>query len=196
MHPHLLFPDHEFSVYVDGNLQPVKGIVALSHEALRVGNIALYEHPHRDCLYAEARNCAANGFGWAWRIEAQVREYERVGYPRKHGLYEANVLVRRHHAEEVRSLMEAWWAAYSSGVRRDQLSLSYLAWRAGVKIVNLGPSDPRGPQKHFVRRKYHRISTGVMTRARGWLNRRLFLAAWMRDWESAPAPQKTGWDVK
>lgn len=172
MHPHLLFPDHEISVYIDGNIQPVGGIADLARSAMERGNIALYQHPLRDCIYAEAAACAEIGHDWPWHIAAQMRRYRRDGFPPKSGLFEANVIIRRHHAPEVRILMDAWWQAYRSGVPRDQLSLTYVAWKTGVKITSLGPSDPRGEQRHFVLKNTPRTRRPMRIRLRGWFIRK------------------------
>lgn len=175
MHPHRLFPEHHISVYVDGNIEPLAGVEALARTAMAQGNIALYEHPFRDCVYAEALECSAIGFDWHWRIAAQTARYRLTRFPPNHGLYEAGIIIRRHHSAEISSLMQAWWGAYLSGVRRDQLSLPYVAWKSGIEIISLGKSDIRGGGRHFAMRAQHNGRRALARRARGWLNRRVLI---------------------
>lgn len=171
MHPHRLFPDHDVSIYVDGNIKVIGDIVLLIHTALARRDIALYEHPFRDCIYAEAEECAAIGHDWYWRIAKQMRRYRKAGFPAHSGLFEGNVIIRRHHSLSVRSLMDAWWTIYSQGVRRDQLSLPYLSWKLATPIVNLGKSDHRFSKKHFSMTIGHTRKISILTRIRGRLNR-------------------------
>lgn len=149
MHPHLLFPNHSLSVYVDGNVRVLGGLTRLCRSALAHKDIALYRHPFRDCAYAEAAECAAIGHDWAWRIARQMRQYRREGFPEHAGLYECNVILRRHCAATVQRLMEEWWRAYTQGVRRDQLSLPYLLWAIALSVEDLGQSDQRHAHRHF-----------------------------------------------
>ena len=44
MHPHLLFPQYECSVYVDGNIQVVSALKDVIDNALASKDIALYKH--------------------------------------------------------------------------------------------------------------------------------------------------------
>lgn len=171
MHPHLLFPGHEKSVYVDGNIEVISGIRTLMDAALAHEPIALYEHPFRKSIFDEAEECVAIGFDWRWRIMSQMRRYEQAGFPEAFGLYECNVLFRRHHDNRVIQLMDFWWNEYSNGVKRDQLSFPYLAWRIGLGIQSLGSSDPRFGQRFFRMRPDHQKHMSVERNMRGWINR-------------------------
>ena len=57
-------------------------------------------------------------------------------------------------------MMERWWAEYRAGVRRDQLSFTYVAWKEGIRIGSLGRSDPRFShrifrfERHLMRREF------------------------------------------
>src|SRR5215469_9328735 len=46
-HPHLLFPDYEASIYIDGNFEIVGDVTALAARALEQAPIAFYDHPLR-----------------------------------------------------------------------------------------------------------------------------------------------------
>jgi hypothetical protein len=143
MHPHLLFPDHAVSVYVDGNIRLKPGVRAWTEQALQAHDFALHAHPFRDCIYDEAVECALIGHDWVWRYQRQMARYRREGLPARAGMFECNVLARRHGAAAVQALMKDWHAAYTHGVKRDQLSLPYLLWKSGFAVKDLGKSNIR-----------------------------------------------------
>lgn len=148
MHPHLLFPEHAHSLYVDGNVELKAGVRAFAEEALRSHGMAVFAHPQRDCLYAEGRTCAYFGYGWSWAYHAQFSRYRREGLPDHAGLFECNILARAHHDAAVVALMEAWWGEFQAGVKRDQISLPYLVWKQGPPVnvlprTRLRVDDPR-----------------------------------------------------
>jgi hypothetical protein len=168
MHPHRLFADRDVSVYVDANVRPVDGIVALAEDASRRGSLAMYRHPFRSRLADEADECALLGYDFLWRFRRQMRRYATEGLPPAAGLVEANVLVRRHHDPALIAAMELWWREYLAGVRRDQLSLPYALWKQGVDVVDLGRSDARFEQAHFAMTPLHKQRA---VPARQWLLR-------------------------
>ena len=149
MHPHVLFPEHEFSIYIDGTMEILGDLLPLAQSVMAASSFAAYQHSFRSCTYAEAAECAALGYDWPWRIGAQMTRYREQGFPENAGLFEANILFRSHHDARVKRLMEEWWHEYRGGVRRDQLSLVFAAWQHGLQIHNLGVSDPRVTQRHF-----------------------------------------------
>ena len=60
------------------------------------------------------------------------RKWKDEGLPRHAGLYENNLIFRRHKITEARALDEAWWHAFSAGVPRDQLCLQPIFLRHGI----------------------------------------------------------------
>ena len=149
MHPHEVLPDYDVTVYVDGYIQIVGDLypwilATLSSEE----DVFCYQHLYRNCIFAEAAACAHYSHEWIWTIASQMRRYRVEGYPVDNGLFEANVIIRRQSAR-MRRLMDAWWSEYSSGVKRDQLSLPLVAWRLGIPLGSLGESDPRLGHRYF-----------------------------------------------
>lgn len=170
MHPHLFLPDHDLSVYVDGSIKIIGDLGSLltSIEG-RKESIFLYDHPQRNCIYEESEACAFFGHDWRWRIRRQMKGYIGLGYPRNNGLFEAGVMIRRN-LPEMRALMASWWAEYATGVKRDQLSLPYVAWRDGVPLGSLGRSDPRFIHDYF-KFENHARRVPVSTYLKQGLNR-------------------------
>lgn len=177
MHPHLLFPSHHCSIYLDGDVKIVGGLTELADTSLAKGGLAMYQHPLRDCLYKEGKACAALGHDWWWVIYAQLLSYWKEGFPSCYGLFEGTVLIRKHHDELVRKIMEAWWLSYFSGVRRDQMSLMYLLWKRKCMVVNLGEADYRFGMKYFSLGA-HKRSTTLSRRVRSQINRLIDSILW------------------
>lgn len=173
LHPHILFPNHEYSVYLDGNISLKAELSAMVDQALARGCIALYQHPFRGCVYAEAIECAAVGHDWGWIIRRQMERYRQEGFPADAGLFEANLIIRSHLDKETILMMDLWWNEIRTGVRRDQLSLTYAAWKAGARIVNLGPSDPRSSHRYFQLQPDHICPASFPRRLRGLINRQI-----------------------
>ena len=136
MHPHLLFPDHEYSVYLDGNIAPVSDLTEFIH---RIGprGIATHQHYYRNCAYQEAQAVLERGKDIKERLDRHVRFLQEEGLPPNYGLADCGVIARRHHNPFCVSLMEQWWREFLTHSRRDQISFPYLLFKNGVKIVEV-----------------------------------------------------------
>lgn len=172
MHPHEYFPDADVSIYVDGNIRIVASPAALAQDAMDHASIALYRHFSRNCIFDEAAECTAVGHDWLWRITAQMKRYRQDGYPAGKGLFEGNVIIRRHNQPDIIRLMNLWWGEYLGGVKRDQLSLPYLLWKTATPVCNLGVSDHRNDRAFFSLESIH-SSQSLATKVRGIINRRI-----------------------
>lgn len=102
--------------------------------------IGTFRHPHRNCLYEEAKACMAMKKGNTAKIAQQVRRYRADGYPVSNGLY-ACMLFVKHNLPKVKKLEERWWAEIVKGSTREQIALPYLLWKMKMKI-GIVPGDP------------------------------------------------------
>jgi hypothetical protein len=151
--PHLYFPDAAYSLWVDGSLGfririPIEEWIATY---LANHDLAVFKHPVRNCIYAEADECIQIGADDPETIAQQMRKYRYEGYPRLAGLTESSVLLRRH-TPRMKLLNEVWWDEISRHSRRDQLSFNYVAWKLSFTYATLpGAVD----QNAFFERKAH-----------------------------------------
>lgn len=161
-HPHVYFPEHEHSIWIDGNLL-VQGDLRPFLDALDDEHpFAAFVHPHRDCIYAEADEIVARGGLDDERIvRRQVEAARAEGHPEQHGLIETNVLVRRHNDPRVVALMNAWWKEIDNGSKRDQLSLPVVARRAGFEIAPLA-AHGTSVRNHHALQRYRHGTEGVV----------------------------------
>jgi hypothetical protein len=170
MHPHEILTRYDASLYIDGSIRIVGDIYSLIAQALCApASVYMYDHPANRCIYQEGETIAAISHDWIWNIARQMRRYRHDGFPPNYGLFEANVIIRRHD-EPMRRLMARWWKEYLSGVRRDQLSLTYAAWKESVSIQSLGPSDVRFKGRYFTFRAHPRTRS-VPIALRKYLNK-------------------------
>lgn len=138
LHPHLYFSDYDVSVWIDANII-VKGDLRELIQKLADDDVAgIFHHPLRNCVYVEGKECIKRSKDNSDAIERQLEKYKSEGYPVAAGLWETNVVVRRHNDARCKALMKEWWKEIEAGSRRDQLSLPVAAMRAGIEIVPLG----------------------------------------------------------
>lgn len=128
--PHLFLPNHDLSVWIDGNLTPK---ISLDQIAKGKTDYTLMQHPERKCLYREAERCIQLGKDDAATINAQMERYRRDKYPAKNGLVATGVIIRPGSAYE--RFGEAWWDEIRDGSVRDQLSFNYVAWRHKLRFA-------------------------------------------------------------
>lgn len=145
LHPHLLFPDYKYSVWIDSNVQ-IKGNQIYNYLEEQVINnnlLASAIHPYRNCLYQEARECVQTRKDNPEVVYQQIDIIRKSGFPKNYGLFETNVLFRQHNNEHIISLMNEWWGFIEKYSRRDQLSFTYVLWKNNEKCYSLGNNPLR-----------------------------------------------------
>lgn len=175
-HPHLLFPDHDASVYIDGNIEVIGDMAEFAADALTDATIALYDHPVRTSAFEEAIECALVGFDLTRRIRRQIRRYHAEGFAFEGGLLEGNVIARAHHDPDVIRAMTRWWQEWETGVKRDQLSLMYVLWKERPRLCRLGRHDARFVHRYFVYHPHRRKLARTLPRTWRQIVNRLDLA--------------------
>ena len=136
MHPHLLLPEYDYSVFMDANLC-ISGQEFYSF----IGDapVAILQHPERDCVWEELRYCYLKDMictSSAFNVRRMLRDR-----PRHWGLAETNVLARKHNDPQIVDLDELWWRLLQeSGGSRDQLVFTPALHALGMELsLLLGP---------------------------------------------------------
>ncbi len=127
MHPHLLFPEYDYSVYVDGNIAIRKDVSSFIKKSK--SGISAFRHPTRDCIFYESMTVVNYRLAAAEDVCRQMERYLREGMPIHFGLLEMGVLAREHHNPVCIKIMEEWWREFNNGAQRDQLSFMYTVWK-------------------------------------------------------------------
>jgi hypothetical protein len=134
--PHRLFPDAEYSLWIDGSVLlnfsfPIQKLAELF---LKNSDLCVFRHPDRRCLYQEAEVCQQLGLDDPARIQKQIDRYRAESFPANAGLVETSVLLRRH-SKKLNDFSEIWWKEYESGSSRDQISFNYAARKSGLRYA-------------------------------------------------------------
>lgn len=135
-HPHLLFPEYEYSIYLDANIQILK-FDQIELEITRLLNnsniISIPCHPERECIYEELLVVNKINKDSLYNLSKTLSYLISHDYPVDNGLYENNFIWRKHNDIRIVKLMDSWWDFIQEYSRRDQLSLSYLIWKFNIE---------------------------------------------------------------
>lgn len=153
--PHVFLPSYKSSIWVDGNIQITGDIdeLIVKHFDKPGPEFLSFKHPWRNCIYDEAEAVIKNRKGiedssGEMRVRKQMAKYEREGMPKKNGLIESNVILRKH-TPEVNGVMEQWWEEVQTHSRRDQLSFNYVAWKNKFQYGLLDGCSRWNTNKYF-----------------------------------------------
>ena len=133
--PHKVLPEYDWSVYHDANMQIAdEGFYEIISDHIENGDkICQVPHPWRDCIYKEIAECYRSGHFGYLKARAIRRHLLKDGFPAHYGLYENGLILRKHNDPDVIAADRMWWELFHKGARRDQLSLSYVYWKLGLK---------------------------------------------------------------
>lgn len=139
LHPHLLFPEYEMSLWVDSNVDILSPqVFADVDSAIDSGEaMSIAPHPERDCIYDEILACIEHGKDSPENMWPQIEKFKKDGFPSHYGLFETNVLLRKHNLRKVQKVMDDWWWWIENYSKRDQLSLTYVLWKHKMKVAPL-----------------------------------------------------------
>lgn len=168
--PHLLFPDVQYSLWIDGNVKCKISPVDLVDEYLRNTGMGLacLRHNKRGCLYDEAEECIRAGKDDESVILRQIRAYEKEGYPHGRGLIQGRVLLRDHYDPLVSRTMDVWWDEVDRGSERDQISFNYAAWKSGLEYETMPFDIDEGDDFEVLPHSFERGFVGMI---RVWFGR-------------------------
>lgn len=132
LHPDILFPDYDYTIYLDGSIQIVGPI---SEYILDVGaaGIALHRHRRSVCLYKEGILLMWLGTVNRQDMIISLKRYAKEGFPRNYGMFECGMIVTDLNNVSVRELYKKWYEEYLRGIGRDQQDLMYVLWKNGLK---------------------------------------------------------------
>lgn len=148
LHPHLLFPEYQESIYIDSNINILSSFLFDFIQANN-GNFLLPKHFKNTCIYNEYQDVLDSKLDDPNLIEQERQVLEKAGMPNQYGFCENNVLYRKHHEPQVKSLMQDWWEMVTKYSKRDQLSLTYLLWKQGIKPADITFENTRYKTNDF-----------------------------------------------
>jgi hypothetical protein len=131
--PQKALPEYSTTIWIDGGtrlLTPDFADVVLT--ALGDGVIALFKHPVRDTVRAEAEFCVPLPKYRDEPLMDQVQHYSDKGFADDRGLFAGGILGRNRHSQ-ARKLGRLWLRENRRWSYQDQLSLPYLFWKLDIE---------------------------------------------------------------
>lgn len=127
--PHKYFPEYNWSIWIDGQLQITGDLRSLIRSYNKKAHMLCFLHQVRTRILDEARVCKELGFDDGKVIDNQVHMIQQSGYKDDNELIAGGILLRQHNQKDVIQTMEDWWKIICEYSRRDQLSFNYVAWK-------------------------------------------------------------------
>ena len=172
-HPIKVLSGYEASLYIDANVQIATSRVyerffELLEEGTEWGGI---KHPSQGCVYEEI--CAIVDLKWVhdYDVVNWYGKMKKDGLPEGWGLFENNVIFRRH-TPRIGTIGEQWWHTLLNGCKRDQFSLMYVLWKHMPSMSLFLPEGecPRLNSNDFVYYEHNphkrALHLGIMERLR------------------------------
>ncbi len=151
MHPHILFPNYDESIYVDGNINIISDYIFKEIEK-RQQPFLLPQHFCRNCVYdeIEALQISKRISNKDKKLLISQKDFlKEAEFPKEYGLSENNLIYRKHHEKKVLVLMQEWWDVYEKFSSRDQVSMPYILWNNGIQFKDHTIANCRVNYKDF-----------------------------------------------
>jgi hypothetical protein len=126
--------DESDVIYIDANMVVTNPDFATEALACRRNGIAVWRHPNRRSIFAEAQasiDLAPEKYGHL-PVLAQVVSYRDEGYHDKQNLYACGTIAYDPTDSRVRTIGYRWFAECERWSYQDQLSLPYVLWGLGI----------------------------------------------------------------
>ena len=128
--PHRYLKEYDISIWVDGSFQIIGDLNEfIAQYDLQKCSIYVRVHPYRKCIYDEANACIKMHKDVKEKILAQVNAYRNEGYPKKIGMVETGILLRKHNDAKCQMICNLWASELLKHSHRDQLSFNYACWK-------------------------------------------------------------------
>lgn len=142
IHPHLLFPEYDQSIYLDANID-----LLTSHlfDLLERNDKKIFipTHASNANIYHE----------YDWALESKIDDQNLIknelkimkenNMPENYGMTENNLIYRKHHDNGIIKLMNEWWQFIENYSKRDQLSFTYLLYKHNIKVEDITFTNTR-----------------------------------------------------
>lgn len=136
MFPHILFPDYDYSIWIDGNILIVADLYPLV-DRMTNSYIAMFNNPIHNCIYTEKKFVIYYDYVKNSDITNQINTYKSEGMPAHFGMRECSIIVRQHSNIACQKLMNEWWIQVNKFTMRDQISLPYVIWKNNMTIEDI-----------------------------------------------------------
>ena len=134
--PHRFIRDYDYSIWIDGNIKIIgPHLNRMFYDFLGSEKIlGISQHPTRSSVGEEIDTCLKLKKDSAHKITTWKQTLENENFPDNQGLFEMNVIIRKHKDNNCMKIMEEWWKIIQQNSKRDQLSFSYAIWKSAKKV--------------------------------------------------------------
>lgn len=159
--PHRVFEDYEWSLWIDANIQITgKKMYSIVEDKIAAGgNVYQVTHclPPRDCTYEEIKFAHLSNRSELFKPFFQYWHLKREKFPTHWGLFENNLILRKHNDPRIKKVSEEWWEEFMTYTARDQFSLMYVYWKNNFMPELLLPSDRNTRNVEFLKWNPHSV---------------------------------------
>ena len=128
--PHKYLPGYDMSIWVDGSVEVKANVIDFIKSVYdEKHSVYIPQHPTRSCIYDECKAVKAIGKDKTDLPDKQMSKYLNEGFPKKYGLVQSNIMLRKHNDKECIKLMDTWAEEIRNFSHRDQLSFNYAVWK-------------------------------------------------------------------
>lgn len=131
--PFAFLPNYDYYFWIDSTHMIMQDPNKLVDIYLEDSDIAVFKHPHRQCIYEEGEFIKQIKFDYPNLIDDQLAFYRDMCYPKDNGLYELPVRFQRNN-ELTKKMGLMWWEQICMFSSRDQLSFPFVCHQLGVKL--------------------------------------------------------------
>jgi hypothetical protein len=136
-HPHILFKDYDISIWVDSNVDIKDEFFFSNVMKNKLDKIKIPLHRSCNCIYKECKRVVRFNKELPENSLKIKKFLQDNHFPKRYGLNETNVIYRKHNDIQIVTIMEMWWYFINNYSKRDQLSLSYVLWKHGIKSCDI-----------------------------------------------------------
>ena len=140
MYSHLLLPEYDYTIWVDGNTRLKVDPLELVRVLQASGKHVLFgTHPWRDCSYEEGKVCAGFKSQDGDAIEGRMEIYRANGLPEHFGLVASTFFVRDNKEEFTNNFFDIWYkeTMLLGDSPRNQISFGYAAYQTRLQYIAL-----------------------------------------------------------
>lgn len=145
---HIVLPEYEESLYVDGNINILTPYI---FDLIKAQNKPLIVPKHF------STNCIYKHFEWALNVSVDSKHLleglktliQCDHFPPNYGFTENNCLYRKHNSKDIDKIMADWWYLVKYYSKRDQLSFCYVLWKYNILPADISIPNLRSDNNNF-----------------------------------------------
>lgn len=136
-HPHWLFPNHRYAVWMDSNILAKKDWSELFEAFVQSGKaVGFIRHSERESIGEEIRACIRLKKDDAGLLSDLLTTYDQLELNVKE-LWESGLSFFDLWQEETKHFLTTWWSLIESGSKRDQIALPIARRKSGVSVFDI-----------------------------------------------------------